>query len=416
MNGTTPHIVQCQGSKRNLASQILRYFPPKFNRLIEPFAGMAAITIAVSKQRRAEHYVLNDLNEPLINILREAINNPQKLIEEYTRVWSEQITFEGGSVEHFYKIRKDFNDGDKSAANMLYLLARCVKGAVRYSTNGMFNQSPDKRRMGTNPKNLAPNVYTISNLLKGKTDFSSVDYRDVAKMTCRGDIVYMAPPYQGVCTTRDSRYFSGNDFDEFVECVDDLNRRGIDFVISYDGTCGEKQYGVDLPKELKLKKVMLNAGLSSQSLLLGKKEKTVEALYISPNLSDTTSSIPEEQLLQIDHRVPYEIGGEQGENIDGYMLLSPSANRAKSWTCEHCLNWTIKDIEFCNNCFWAHPENYSHIAGHEEKQIVITFSDNEIEDYNQLISSVGREKAENKIKELISEYVKNGSFNHLTIN
>ncbi len=297
MNGATPHIVQYQGSKRNLAPQILRYFPQKFNRLIEPFAGMAAITIAVSKQRRAEQYVLNDLNEPLINILREAINNPQKLIEEYAKVWSEQITFEGGSVEHFYKIRKDFNDGNKSAANMLYLLARCVKGSVRYSTNGMFNQSPDKRRMGTNPKNLASNVYMISSFLKGKTEFSSVDYREVTKMAKRGDIVYMDPPYQGVCTTRDSRYFSGICFDDFVECVDDLNSRGIDFVISYDGTCGEKQYGVDLPKELKLKKVMLNAGLSSQSLLLGKKEKTVEALYISPNLSDFTTSTTEEQLL-----------------------------------------------------------------------------------------------------------------------
>lgn len=114
----------------------------------------------------------------------------------------------------------------------------------------------------------------------------------------------------------------------------------------------------------------------------------------------------EERLLQIDHRVPYEIGGEQADNIDCYMLLSPSANRAKSWTCEHCPNWTIKDIKFCSNCFWAHPENYSHIAGREERQIVITFSDNEIEDYNQLISLVGKEKAEDKIKELISDYIK----------
>lgn len=114
----------------------------------------------------------------------------------------------------------------------------------------------------------------------------------------------------------------------------------------------------------------------------------------------------EERLLQIDHRVPYEIGGEQTDNIDCYMLLSPSANRAKSWTCEHCPNWTIKDIEFCSNCFWAHPENYSHIAGRKERQIVITFSDNEIEDYNQLISLVGKEKAEDKIKELISDYIK----------
>ena len=241
MNGITPHIVQYQGSKRNLAPQILHYFPKRFNRLIEPFAGMAAISIAVSKQRRANYYMLNDLNEPLVNILKEAINNPQKLIEDYTKVWSEQLTYADGSVEHFYKIRKDFNDGDKSAANMLYLLARCVKGSVRYSSNGMFNQSPDKRRLGTNPKNLAPNVYMISGFLKGKTEFASVDYREITKMAQHGDIVYMDPPYQGVCSTRDSRYYAGINYDEFVECVDDLNRRGIDFIISYDGSCGEKQ-------------------------------------------------------------------------------------------------------------------------------------------------------------------------------
>lgn len=51
--------------------------PRKFNRLIEPFAGMAAITIAVAKQNMANNYVLNDLNEPLVGVLREAIQNPE---------------------------------------------------------------------------------------------------------------------------------------------------------------------------------------------------------------------------------------------------------------------------------------------------------------------------------------------------
>lgn len=296
MNGTTPHIVQYQGSKRNLAPQILRYIPQKFNRLIEPFAGMAAITIAVSSQNRANRYLLNDLNKPLVNILEESITNPQRLIDNYTKVWCEQLTFEGGSVEHFYKVREDFNKGDQCAANMLYLLARCVKGSVRYSSSGMFNQSPDKRRMGTNPKNLARNVYMISSLLKGKTEFMSNDYREVTKNAKPGDIVYMDPPYQGVCTSRDCRYFSGIDFNEFVDCVEDLNRRGIDFIISYDGTCGDKQYGHDLPVELGLKKVMLNAGLSSQSLLLGKKETTREALYLSRNLRNIVVPMMNEQL------------------------------------------------------------------------------------------------------------------------
>lgn len=115
----------------------------------------------------------------------------------------------------------------------------------------------------------------------------------------------------------------------------------------------------------------------------------------------------EERLLQVDHRMPYEIGGEQDEkNIDCYMLLSPSANRAKSWTCEHCINWKKKDAAFCMKCFWAHPEGYSHIAGREQRQIIITFTGNEIEDYNKLIELVGSDKAEATIKGMIEEYIK----------
>lgn len=114
----------------------------------------------------------------------------------------------------------------------------------------------------------------------------------------------------------------------------------------------------------------------------------------------------EARLLQIDHRIPYEIAGEQDEkDIDCYMLLSPSANRAKSWTCEHCPNWKPKDACFCMRCFWAHPECYTHIAGKEQRQIIITFTGNEIEDYNRLIALVGADKAEDTIKEMIGKFI-----------
>lgn len=183
----------------------------------------------------------------------------------------------------------------------------------------------------------------------------------------------------------------------------DVRERGVNLVTyrvkSSDGrSIAAYKFGDPVFVDNKISKV---GGRTALSLALKKalidKYGAVCFVYLRPM---------EERLLQIDHRVPYEIGGEQTDNIDCYMLLSPSANRAKSWTCEHCPNWTIKDIEFCSNCFWAHPENYSHIAGREERQIVITFSDNEIEDYNQLISLVGKEKAEDKIKELISDYIK----------
>ena len=298
MNGNAPHIVQYQGSKRILAPQILHYIPLKFNRLIEPFAGMAAITIAVAKQDRANHYLVNDLNTPLVAVLQSAIETPNELFSEYSKVWNEQFAYSGGSVEHFYKVRNDFNNGQQTAANMLYLLARCVKGSVRYGSGGQFNQSPDKRRYGTAPKTLKTNIMEISYYLKGKTSFMSKDYREVVDEARPDDVIYMDPPYQGVSNTRDSRYYSGIDFYNFVEALDNLNRRGIDFLVSYDGKCGDKQYGEDLPKELELQKVLLNAGLSSQSILLGKKEITYEALYVSKGLQQHFAPLQEQRYSQ----------------------------------------------------------------------------------------------------------------------
>lgn len=108
----------------------------------------------------------------------------------------------------------------------------------------------------------------------------------------------------------------------------------------------------------------------------------------------------DESVLQVDHRIPYEIGGEHDEtDIDYYMLLSPSANRAKSWTCEHCENWDRKDSSFCLHCFWAHPENYDHVAGKYERVISLVFTGDEIEDYYKLIELSGEEKAQEVIRQ-----------------
>ena len=134
-------------------------------------------------------------------------------------------------------------------------------------------------------------------MLKGKAEFTSMDYRKVLEQAVPGDLVYMDPPYQGVCNSRDNRYFSGINFSEFVEAIADLNTRGVDFAISYDGLCGDKQYGEDLPETLGLRKVLLNAGLSSQAILLGRKETTYEALYLSRNLHEKNYVVSEQQLL-----------------------------------------------------------------------------------------------------------------------
>lgn len=291
MNGKVPHIVQYQGSKRLLAPQILAYMPRRLNKLIEPFAGMAAITIAVAQERKADSYHINDLNAPIVHLMQMVVESPKKLIKCYTDTWKEQFEFADGHVQHFYYIREKFNSGEQEPANMLYLLARCVKGSVRYGKNGNFNQSPDKRRHGTKPKNMAENILSVSALLKGKASFSAVDYREIIEMARPGDLVYLDPPYQGVSNTRDNRYFTGVDFNDFADALSVLNQKGIDFLVSYDGECGGKAYGEELPSDLQCEKVLLNAGVSTQATLLGKRQITFEALYVSKKLSKEMSII-----------------------------------------------------------------------------------------------------------------------------
>ena len=99
-----------------------------------------------------------------------------------------------------------------------------------------------------------------------------------------------------------------------------------------------------------------------------------------------------ERELQIDHRVPYEIAGEVPEqNPDDFMLLSGSANRAKSWSCEHCENWRVqKKRSVCLSCYWAYPENYSHIAMLQIRRADLLWQGDEVEQYEQLRNDAKR--------------------------
>jgi DNA adenine methylase len=275
-----PHPVQYQGSKRNLASDILRFLPVKMERLVEPFAGTAAVSIAVASKHISQNFWLNDLNKPLVDLLTLIIEKPDEIIGAYEDIWNGQ---HDDSINHYFEIREKFNRINDPKL-FLYLLARCVKGAVRYNSEGLFNQSPDKRRKGTHPDKMRKNIHGVSALLKGKCHFTCLDYREVLAAAKSSDFIYMDPPYQGVCGDRDSRYFSGIRFDDFVQEIEQLNRRGVAFVISYDGKRGDKIFGTSLPQELGLKQIEIEVGRSSQATLLGREEITVESLYLSPNL------------------------------------------------------------------------------------------------------------------------------------
>lgn len=118
------------------------------------------------------------------------------------------------------------------------------------------------------------------------------DWRDSLESASTDDFVYLDPPYEGVSTGRDRRYVRQLSRSELTEGLTDLNSRLVPFALSYDGMTGEKMYGEPLPDDLYCSRVLLDAGISTQSTLNGRTEDTVESLYVSlPNRRRTTDLI-----------------------------------------------------------------------------------------------------------------------------
>lgn len=287
-----PHPIPYQGSKRNLANQILAFFPKPLSKLIEPFAGSAAISIASAFHKKADNYLINDINKPLSSLLEMIVNCPDKISDKYQQLWNDQ--HDDHNI-HFLKVRSDFNR-DRDPALLLFLLAKCVKAAVRYNAYGEFNQSSDKRRLGKQPDTMKNDIYSVSHLLKGKCTFMAEDYKIVLDRALPDDLVYMDPPYQGTGKNGGFNYAGNIIFEEFVNSLTDLNSRNIPYILSFDGRTGDKTYGIALPDNLKLYPIEINAGRSSQATLLNRKEYTVELLYLSPSL---VSKIDLENILTL---------------------------------------------------------------------------------------------------------------------
>ncbi len=275
-----PHPFPYQGSKRAIASRILPFLPKDSARLVEPFCGSAAVSIAAASRNLATDFWLNDLDDALMTLWTWILERPLELTAAYARLWDSQHP---NRKEFFFEIRDEFNSSHQPH-HFLYLLARIVKGSVRYSSRGMFNQSPDNRRSGMRPAKMRRHILEVSALLRGKTELSASDFRDMLPQMDSGDVVYMDPPYQGTSFTRDHRYYRGVLYDDLVDTLSAMNDMRISYMLSYDGQTGGKRHGKPLPDGLRLAHRHIHAGRSSQATLLGDNRETIESLYLSPAL------------------------------------------------------------------------------------------------------------------------------------
>jgi len=291
-----PHPIPYQGSKRNLAASISALFPGNIKTLYEPFAGSAAISLFAARHNLAKQFVIGDSLPQLIDLWYQIVATPESVATQYEEVWNGQ---NANDLTYFNNVRERFNQ-QGNPIDLLYLITRCVKNAVRFNRQGRFTQSADKRRLGMHPTRMKAALIGASNLLKGKVKFFCGDYTDTISTATKQDLVYMDPPYQGTTYGRDKRYFTQVEREHLINALSTLNNHEVPFLLSYDGMCGDVVYGEALPEHLEVKRLLLNAGRSSQATLNGHNHITVESLYVSKYISIIAETEKVRKIIQPD--------------------------------------------------------------------------------------------------------------------
>jgi DNA adenine methylase len=234
-NLVTP-VLKWVGGKRQLLDVLCPLLPKTINSYCEPFIGGGAMLFELQPKRA----LVNDINEDLILVYTVIRDNVDGLIQRLEQ-------FEN-TAEAFYEVRDWDRDRERyaamsdidKAARMIYLNKTCYNGLYRVNTAGEFN-SPFGNYKNPNIVN-APVLRAVSAYFNAaEITFSTVDYAELLQNVRRGTFVYLDPPYDPVSDTSSFTGYSKGGFPKedqirLRECCDELNRRGVRFMLSNSAT------------------------------------------------------------------------------------------------------------------------------------------------------------------------------------
>jgi DNA adenine methylase len=229
-------VLKWVGGKRQLLDTLMPLRPDKFTTYCEPFVGGGALLFDLQPNTA---YV-NDINNELIRVYEIIKGDVEALITALQGFKNE--------ADYFYAVRNwDRDKGNYSslsdiekAARILYLNKTCYNGLFRVNNAGEFN-SPFGNYRNPNIVN-APTLRAVSSYLNtAAVHLTSLDYAEVLQALPKGTFVYLDPPYDPVSDTAGFTGYARGGFsrDEQIrlrECCDELNRRGLKFMLSNSAT------------------------------------------------------------------------------------------------------------------------------------------------------------------------------------
>ena len=229
-------VLKWVGGKRQLIETFSTLLPKRITSYCEPFVGGGALLFHLQPNTA----YINDINKDLVCVYDVIRENVDELIEELENYRNEPDFFY--SVRDWDRDREKYNSLSdvKKAARILYLNKTCYNGLYRVNNAGEFN-SPFGNYRNPNIVN-APVLRAVSAYFNAaEIHFSSVDYSEVLSGINKGTFVYLDPPYDPVSETSSFTGYSKGGFSKHEQirlrqCCDELDRRGIKFMLSNSAT------------------------------------------------------------------------------------------------------------------------------------------------------------------------------------
>ena len=259
-------FIKWSGSKRSQAKAIiceLEKVPCK--TYYEPFLGSGAVLGAF----KPANAICSDLYAPLTNLWNLIRDSPELVAKNYECQWN---NLQNKGHLYFYEVRERLNK-NSDPMDLLFISRTCVNGLIRFNSKGEFNNSLHHTRKGMAPNKLEQIIDEWHRAIKNYT-FLNGDYRDMTSDAKKGDLVYLDPPY----FNNKNRYLENIDHNKLFEYLEELNRKSVRFVLSYDGHSDSREYKHQLPKEVYKRKLSLSSGLSA---FRKTQDKTNDAVYES---------------------------------------------------------------------------------------------------------------------------------------
>lgn len=265
-----PPVIKWSGSKRLVATQLAQNMPLKYNRYFEPFVGGGAM-LPFSNGHKG---YAGDIIVELIDLWKNIQINPLHVASEYEERWA-RLQTEGINI--YYEIRDHFNE-TRDCFDFLFLTRTCVNGLIRYNAQGKFNNSFHLSRPGIDPNRLREQLVRWSKSIQ-KITFENTDYREILYNVEAGDFVFLDPPYGG---TKDRYMRTDFNLQDFYAELDRLNSKGVMWMLTFDGTAGERQYCYAPPSSLYKTKFLITTGNSAFTKLMDKKKDSIkESVYLN---------------------------------------------------------------------------------------------------------------------------------------